>query len=81
MGAVALGEYKTFLDALGGGILGAVILGQFFVITRLWQRVNELVDMMRSDQKEATALHAATAKETARSIDVLADAVKDLRRG
>ena len=76
-----MGEYKTFLDALGGGILGAVILGQFFVITRLWQRVNELVDMMRSDQKEATALHAATAKETARSIDVLTDAVKDLRRG
>lgn len=75
-----MGEYKTFLDALGGGILGAVILGQFFVITRLWQRVNELVDMMRSDQKEATALHAATAKETARSIDVLTDAVKDLRR-
>ena len=76
-----MGEYKTFLDALGGGILGAVILGQFFVITRLWQRVNEVVDMMRSDQKEATALHAATAKETARSIDVLTDAVKDLRRG
>ena len=76
-----MGEYKTFLDALGGGILGAVILGQFFVITRLWLRVNELVDMMRSDQKEATALHAATAKETARSIDVLTDAVKDLRRG
>ena len=76
-----MGEYKTFLDALGGGILRAVILGQFFVITRLWQRVNELVDMMRSDQKEATALHAATAKETARSIDVLTDAVKDLRRG
>ena len=75
-----MGEYKTFLDALGGGILGAVILGQFFVITRLWQRVNELVDMMRSDQKEATALHAATAKETARSIEVLTDAVKDLRR-
>ena len=81
MGAVALGEYKTFLEALGGGGLGAVILGQFFGIARLWQRVNELVDMMRSDQKEATALHAATAKETARSIDVLADAVKDLRRG
>ena len=57
-----------------------VILGQFFVITRLWQRVNELVDMIRSDQKEATALHAATAKETARSIEVLTDAVKDLRR-
>ena len=76
-----MGEYKTFLDALGGGILGAVILGQFFVITRLWQRVNELVDMMRSDQKEATALHAATAKETARSIEVLTEAVKDLRRG
>ena len=75
-----MGEYKTFLEALGGGILGAVILGQFFVITRLWQRVNELVDMMRSDQKEATALHAATAKETARSIEVLTDAVKDLRR-
>ena len=76
-----MGEYKTFLEALGGGVMGAVILGQFFVITRLWQRVNELVDMMRSDQKEATALHAATAKETARSIDVLTDAVKDLRRG
>ena len=76
-----MGEYKTFLEALGGGTLGAVIVGQFFVITRLWQRVNELVDMMRSDQKEATALHAATAKETARSIDVLTDAVKDLRRG
>ena len=76
-----MGEYKTFLDALGGGILGAVILGQFFVITRLWQRVNELVDMMLSDYKEATALHAATAKETARSIDVLTEAVKDLRRG
>ena len=75
-----MGEYKAFLDALGGGVMGAVILGQFFVITRLWQRINELVDMMRSDQKEATALHAATAKETARSIDVLADAVKDLRR-
>ena len=76
-----MGEYKTFLEALGGGVMGAVILGQFFVIARLWQRVNELVDMMRSDQKEATALHAATAKETARSIDVLTDAVKDLRRG
>lgn len=75
-----MGEYKTFLDALGGGVYGAVILGQFFVITRLWQRINELVDMMRSDQKEATALHAATAKETARSIEVLTDAVKDLRR-
>lgn len=75
-----MGEYKTFLEALGGGVMGAVILGQFFVITRLWQRVNELVDMMRSDQKEATALHAATAKETARSIEVLTDAVKDLRR-
>ena len=75
-----MGEYKTFLDALGGGIRGAVILGQFFVITRLWQRINELVDLMRSDQKEATALHAATAKETARSIEVLTDAVKDLRR-
>lgn len=75
-----MGEYKTFLEALGGGVMGAVILGQFFVIARLWQRVNELVDMMRSDQKEATALHAATAKETARSIDVLTDAVKDLRR-
>lgn len=75
-----MGEYKTFLDALGGGILGAVIIGQFFVITRLWQRINELVDLMRSDQKEATALHAATAKETARSIEVLTDAVKDLRR-
>ena len=76
-----MGEYKTFLEALGGGVMGAVILGQFLVITRLWQRVNELVDMMRSDQKEATALHAATAKETARSIDVLTGAVKDLRRG
>ena len=75
-----MGEYKAFLDALGGGIIGAVILGQFFVITRLWQRINELVDLMRSDQKEATALHAATAKETARSIEVLTDAVKDLRR-
>lgn len=75
-----MGEYKTFLEALGGGVMGAVILGQFFVITRLWQRINELVDMMRSDQKEATALHAATAKETARSIEVLTDAVKDLRR-
>ena len=75
-----MGEYKTFLEALGGGIPGAVILGQFFVITRLWQRINELVDMMRSDQKEATALHAATAKETARSIEFLTDAVKDLRR-
>ena len=75
-----MGEYKTFLEALGGGVMGAVILGQFFVIARLWQRVNELVDMMRSDQKEATALHAATAKETARSIEVLTDAVKDLRR-
>lgn len=76
-----MGDYKAFLEALGGGVLGVVVLGQFFVITRLWQRINELVDMMRSDQKEATALHAATAKETARSIDVLADAVKDLRRG
>lgn len=75
-----MGEYKTFLEALGGGALGAVILGQFFVITRLWQRINELVDLMRSDQKEATALHAATAKETARSIEVLTEAVKDLRR-
>ena len=76
-----MGDYKAFLEALGGGVLGVVVLGQFFVITRLWQRINELVDMMRSDQKEATALHATTAKETARSIDVLADAVKDLRRG
>ena len=76
-----MGDYKAFLEALGGGVLGVVVLGQFFVITRLWQRINELVDMMRSDQKEATALHAATAKETARSIDVLTDAVKDLRRG
>ena len=76
-----MGEYKTFLEALGGGVMGAVILGQFFVITRLWQRINELVDLMRSDQKEATALHAATAKETARSIEVLTEAVKDLRRG
>ena len=76
-----MGDYKAFLEALGGGVLGVVVLGQFFVITRLWQRINELVDMMRSDQKEATALHAATAKETARSIDVLAEAVKDLRRG
>lgn len=75
-----MGDYKAFLEALGGGVLGVVVLGQFFVITRLWQRINELVDMMRSDQKEATALHAATAKETARSIDVLSDAVKDLRR-
>ena len=75
-----MGDYKAFLEALGGGVLGVVVLGQFFVITRLWQRINELVDMMRSDQKEATALHAATAKETARSIDVLTDAVKDLRR-
>ena len=75
-----MGDYKAFLDALGGGVLGVVVLGQFFVITRLWQRINELVDMMRSDQKEATALHAATAKETARSIEVLTDAVKDLRR-
>lgn len=76
----ALGDYKPFLDALGGGIAGVVILGQFLVIGRLWSRCNELVDMMRSDQKEATALHAATAKETARSIDVLTDAVKDIRR-
>ena len=76
-----MGDYKAFLEALGGGVLGVVVLGQFFVITRLWQRINELVDMMRSDQKEATALHAATAKETARSIEVLTDAVKDLRRG
>lgn len=76
-----MGDYKAFLEPLGGGVLGVVVLGQFFVITRLWQRINELVDMMRSDQKEATALHAATAKETARSIDVLAEAVKDLRRG
>ena len=75
-----MGDYKAFLEALGGGVLGVVVLGQFFVITRLWQRINELVDMMRSDQKEATALHAATAKETARSIEVLTDAVKDLRR-
>ena len=76
-----MGEYKTFLESLVVGVMGAVILGQFFVIARLWQRVNELVDMMRSDYKEATALHAATAKETACSIDVLTDAVKDLRRG
>lgn len=76
-----MSEIKLFIDALGGGALAAVVVAEFLIIWRLWSRCNELVDMLRTDAKEATALHAATAKETARSIDVLSEAVKDIRRG
>lgn len=71
---------ESIIQEMGGGLPAVVIVGMGFVAIALWREIRRLNEARMEDMKDANRAHSDLTKEVARTLDDLAENIRQARR-
>ncbi|WP_108503538.1 hypothetical protein [Paracoccus indicus] len=71
---------ESIIEEMGGGLPAVVIVGMGFVAIALWREIRRLNGVRMEDMKDANRAHSDLTKEVARTLDDLAENIRQARR-